>query len=136
MMYIAAAVVLVAAALFCLRKKIMSLGLQIFNSNGNTVLDTNDLIYKVAGETDLNRSASRSVTSGTVTADLGEGTLWYIITYIYSGSAPGPGGGSGSYFLYLPKITQTSYGFRWEYESDFSEEWDYPLGVHIIYGAY
>ena len=136
MMYIAAAalVILGAAAVLYLRNKDMPIGLQVFDASGNTVLDTADRLNKVVGEVDINPSASRTNTSGTVTADFGECTLWYIITYVYMGSAPPPS--NNAYQIYLPVLTQTASGFSWAYDVDFSDEWDFPAGVHIIYGVY
>lgn len=128
-LYIVLAVAVVVAAILIYKRKgekEVPQGLQVFDENGNVVVDITDRLTKVLGTA----SIRPTTTAGTITNALinSNTTLWYVIANVeYSASTT-----SINADLELPVLTQTNGGVHWEYVNNSN----YKAGIDIIYGVY
>lgn len=132
LIYIAVAVIVIAAIIIYRKKRKgdeeVPQGLQVFDEDGNVVVDTTERITKYLGSFTVPTDAD----SGTVAnSEIGEGDLWYVIEI----DTLTPGGvGSDVRFSY-PVITKGDGVLYWNYphsQTSFYRRY----GVTIHYGVY
>lgn len=126
---IAVAIVVAAIVVYKRRKKgeeEVPQGLQVFDENGNVVVDITDRLTKVLGTA----SIRPTTTAGTITDSLitENVTLWYAVTNITYDEGVTAMNAS----IKLPVITQINGGFSWEYVGNPRLK----AGIDIIYGVY
>ena len=132
-MYVAMAVIVVVAAITIYKRKKKAVkevpqGLQVFDENGNTIVDTSERLTKYLGSFTVPTNAD----SGTVVnSAIGEGDLWYMIivdnidpTVLFD------------YMIFsYPVITKGDGVLYWNYPHSQSAYYR-RYGVTIHYGVY
>lgn len=96
-------------------------GLQIFDENGNTILDITDHLTRVLGEFET------GAVNGSITdVAIQEGTFWYIQISLNYNTTP------GNFSVEAPFILDVDGAkISWVYENG-----DYRINKYILYGVY
>ena len=128
-LYIVLAVAVVVAAILILRKKKgaeeVPQGLQVFDENGNTIVDTSERLTKYLGTFTVPTDA---VSGEIINPEIGDGELWYTIKIEgLSGYHPYQDGVVTSY----PRITKGDGKILWSYPSSAAR-----FGAVVHYGVY
>ena len=132
LIYIAVAVIVIAATIIYRKKRKgdeeVPQGLQVFDENGNVVVDTTERITKYLGSFTVPTDAD----SGTVAnSEIGDGDLWYVIEI----DSLTPGGVGSDVMFSYPVITKGDGVLYWNYphsQTSFYRRY----GVTIHYGVY
>ena len=126
------AVVIIAIILFIKKRKKgaeeVPQGLQVFDNQGNVVVDVTDRLTKVLGTATI----PANTTSGTISNPLivSDVSIWYVITKITFDER----WTRMDAVMGLPVFTQVDGGIHWEYVPE--QGYYYKAGVEIIYGVY
>ena len=134
LMIVAVAVIIIATILFIRKRKKgaeeVPQGLQVFDENGNCIVDITERITKYLGTFTVPTNAD----SGTVAnSEIGDGDLWYVIE-IDALSNGVVGSGDNVVFSY-PVITKGDGQLNWSYPH--SADYTYRrYGVTVHYGVY
>ena len=133
-LYIVLAVIVVVAAILILRRKKgaeeVPQGLQVFDENGNVVVDTSERITKYLGSFTVPTDAD----SGTVAnSEIGDGDLWYAM--VIDSSTPGSVPTGGDVIYSYPVITKGDGVLYWNYPHSQTSYYK-RYGVTIHYGVY
>ena len=126
---IAVAIVVAAIVVYKRRKKgaeEVPQGLQVFDENGNVVVDITDRLTKVLGTA----SIRPTTTAGTITNALivDSNKMWYAITSVNFNQSWTVMDAD----IEMPVLTQINGGISWEYVKNSR----YKAGIDIIYGVY
>lgn len=128
---IAVAIVVAAIVVYKRRKKgeeEVPQGLQVFDENGNVVVDTSERITKYLGSFTVPTNAD----SGTITnSEIGDGDLWYTIRV---DNVDASTIWDGAIFQY-PIITKGDGVLYWNYPHSTSSIYR-RYGVTVYYGVY
>nr|DAE53983.1 MAG TPA: hypothetical protein [Bacteriophage sp.] len=104
----------------------MTQGLQVYDANGNIILDVTDRITKYLGAILINQ------TDGSITdARVNEGDLWYLYLYARSHQS---GMTNGTYYNYGPTLTKGDGVINYAYPSSASS--NEKMTVYVLYGVY
>lgn len=132
-LYIVLAVILVVAAILIYKRKgekEVPQGLQVFDENGNVVVDITERITKYLGSFTVPTDAD----SGTITnSEIGDGDLWYAMVIDSSTPSSVPTGGDVIYSY--PVITKGDGVLYWNYPHSQTSYYK-RYGVTIHYGVY
>lgn len=132
-LYVIIAVAVLVAAIVIYRKKAVKevpQGLQVFDENGNTMVDTSERITKYLGSFTVPTDAD----SGTVAnSEIGDGDLWYAMVIDSSTPSSVPAGGDVIYSY--PVITKGDGVLYWNYPHSQTSYYK-RYGVTIHYGVY
>lgn len=130
-LYIVLAVIVVVAAILIYKRKgekEVPQGLQVFDENGNTMVDTSERITKYLGSFTVPTDAD----SGTITnSEIGDGNLWYTIRV---DNVDVSTVWDGVIFQY-PIITKGDGMLTWSYPHSTSSTYR-RYGVTVYYGVY
>lgn len=103
-------------------------GLQIFDENGELVLDLTTHLTKILGTADIPK------TNGRLTdARIAGGTLWYTVARL-DGYKACYGMNAYDKETFLPKITQEGNDIVWSYKD--GESGKFRTGLTLIYGVF
>lgn len=133
-LYIVLAVIVVVAAILIYKRKgekEVPQGLQVFDENGNCIVDTTERISKYLGSFTIDGNSD----SGTVVnAEIGEGDLWYA--FVINGIIGSQYVGTGDMaIMSYPIITKGNGQLTWEYPHSVSGMYR-RFGVTVYYGVY
>ena len=127
-LYIVLAVIVVVAAILILRKKKgaeeVPQGLQVFDENGNTIVDTSERLTKYLGTFTVPTNA---VSGEIINPEIGDGELWYTIKIEGMSGYVLDEGSVTSY----PRITKGDGKILWSYPSSTAR-----FGAVVHYGVY
>ena len=126
-LYVIIAVAIVVAAIVVYRKKAVKKvpqGLQVFDENGNTIVDTSERLTKYLGTFTVPTNA---VSGEIINPEIGDGELWYTIKIEGMSGYVLDEGSVTSY----PRITKGDGKILWSYPSSTAR-----FGAVVHYGVY